>query len=82
MSNTTNLALESTIIVVAGQWSQSKDLEPGIIVAGSLLAVMLAMMNTASPKLASSFAVLIFIVATLTYAVPITQKLGLVGEAP
>lgn len=77
MANTTNLTLASVGVAMAGQWAQGKPLTPRIIVAGTFLAVSLALLSEVDTGLAEAFAALILITALLTYGKPVIDKMGI-----
>lgn len=75
--DTTSAVVATGIVVFAGQWAK-KDEGPSIklVVGGMVLALFLAGLSQGNEKLASQFAVLVLVAALLTYAIPITKKLG------
>lgn len=75
--DTTSAVVATGIVVFAGQWAKENE-GPSIklVVGGMVLALFLAAMSQSNEKLASQFATLILVGALLTYAIPITKKLG------
>jgi hypothetical protein len=75
--DTTTAVFATGIVVFAGQWAK-EDEGPSIklVVGGMVLAVFLSAMSQSNDKLASQFATLVLVGAILTYAIPITKKLG------
>ena len=75
--DTTTAVVATGIVVFAGQWAQ-KDKGPSIklVVGGMVLAVILSVMSQGNDELASRFALLVLVGAVLTYARPISKKLG------
>lgn len=77
--DTTTSVVATVLITTFGQWS-TKDGKVSIkLVVGMMaLAVFLSMLDSANSELARKFAVLILVSAVFMYAVPISQKLGLI----
>lgn len=75
--DTTTATLATVVVVFTGQWAKKNE-GPSIklAVGGMVLAVFLSVMSQSNEKLASQFASLILVGALLTYAIPITKKLG------
>lgn len=76
MDTTSAVALTS-VVVATGQWSKKDGhITIKLVVGGMVLAIMLSAMAASNQELADKFATLILVGALLTYAIPITQKLG------
>lgn len=75
--DTNNAVVATAAVVVAGQWAKDKPISIRIVVGGMFLAIGLSLMNEASPKLASRFAVLILTVAIFAYVPAIAYSTGL-----
>lgn len=74
MNTTTSVVLTGAIVTL-GQWLESKKVTMKIWIGVGVMAVMLAVMAEADPKLASQFGLLVLLGAVLIYAVPIGNAL-------
>lgn len=77
MTVTTSVAATAAL-VVAGRFAQSKPVDIKIAVGAGALAISLSVINSASPELASRFALLILVIATYLYVPSIAKKTGLI----
>lgn len=75
--NPVNSSVLTGVIVVLGRWSEGKTVEIKTVIAVTILALFLSLMEQGNAKLANGFALLIIIAATMRYAIPITKKLGI-----
>ena len=75
--NTTNSVVATAAIVTIGKWANDDEITPRVAVGAVFLAMALVMMEQGSPKLASKFALLIFVVAAFMYIPGIAYKAGL-----
>ena len=74
-------AIATAVIVILGKWSKGEKLELRLIIAAGFLAMLLALLNEAEPKLASKMALLIMVTAGLVYGVPVAQRvIGITGN--
>jgi hypothetical protein len=80
--NTTNSVVATAAIVTVGKWSNDETVSVRIVVGGLFLAIALATMEQANPKLASRFATLVLVVAAFTYVPAIAYKAGLTKRKP
>jgi hypothetical protein len=80
--STTNTVVLTGVVVALGRWAQGKPVEFRMAIGALVLALFLAAMDDASPKLASQFGALVLVTALLIYAVPIAQKLGYRNSLP
>jgi len=78
MAATTGMVMATAVVVVVGKWAKDGALKDGarIAIGAAILALMLAGIDAANPKLASRVAGLILVTALLLYTVPILKKLG------
>jgi len=60
---TINLFALTVVIVVAGRWSQDKQIDTNLVIGGLLAAVMLTALETANPKMGQTFAFLLLLAA-------------------
>lgn len=75
--DTTTSVVATAVVVTAGQWAKNnKGPNIKVVVGGMVLAVILSAMSQGNEKLAQQFAMLVLVAALLTYAIPITKKLG------
>lgn len=80
--DTNNAVIGTAAIVTVGTWAQEKPISVKIVVGGVFLALGLSLMDQASPKLASRFALLILVVAAFMYIPAIAYKAGLIDNNP
>lgn len=80
--NTTNSVVGTALVVAVGKWSQDETIGVRVVVGGFFLAVLLSVMEQGSPKLASRFALLVFVVAAFMYVPAIAYKAGLTDIEP
>lgn len=75
--DTTTTTVISVVIVTIGQWAK-KDGKVSIklVVGMMVLVLMLSALESANEKLAKQFSALILVTVLMTYAIPITKKLG------
>ena len=69
-------AVMTALVVTVGRWVERKPLSVNIIVGGAGIAIGLALLSEADSELASQFATLILVTATLTYGVKIAEALN------
>lgn len=75
MDTTTSLVLTGGVVAL-GQWSQKKSVSIRMFVGIGFVAIILAALNNANPKLASQFAALILVAALLMNVIPISKAFG------
>jgi hypothetical protein len=72
-------AVATGAIVVVSKTIDKKPVISGRFVIGTgVYILMLAMINEARPELASSFALLVLLLAVYTYALPLFTNLGVI----
>jgi hypothetical protein len=72
-------AVATGAIVVVSKTIDKKSVISGRFVIGTgVYILMLAMINEARPELASSFALLVLLLAVYTYALPLFTGLGVI----
>lgn len=74
--STTSAVALTGAVVITGEWAKGRTITPRIAVGLTVLAVFLAAIGEASPKLGQQFALLILAAAVFTYGVAIARKLG------
>ena len=75
--DTTTAVVAAVVIVTVGQWAEKNgSVSIKLVVGMMVLAIMLSMLDSANPKLAKQFAVLVLVGAAFTYTLPIADKLG------
>lgn len=75
--NPMSAILLSAVVVVAGKWSQDKQLDIKLVVSGAFIAIVLSVMSEANDKLARQFALLILVSIVFVYGPTIFKKTGL-----
>lgn len=78
--NTTGVVVATGVIVIGGRWANGDPVDVKIGVGFGVYALMLSLLTEANPKLAGQFSILVLVMASFRYAVPVAQKLGLVGN--
>jgi len=68
------------IVVVAGRWAQGKPLDIKIGIGLGVYALALAAITAGNPKLASQFSTLVLVSALFLFAIPVSDKLGLLKK--
>lgn len=74
--NTTNWLLLAGVIVVAGKWSQGQSITPKTVIAVTLLALMVGILQDVDAELANAFTLLILTAVVLGNLEPILEKLN------
>lgn len=81
--DTTTAAVGTGVIVIAGRWSTGQPITIQIGIGVGVYALALSAISSVNDPLAGKFAILVLLAAVFIYAVPMVQKLGLVGgQAP
>lgn len=76
MNPTTSVVLTGAL-AAAGQWAQDKQVTVKMVVGVGVLALFLAVISEANPKLAQQFGVLVLVGAVFLYGPDVAKKLGL-----
>lgn len=73
--STTNAAIITMLLTVAGRWADDKKLDAKIIVGGVFVAVVLSALNSAAPDLAGKIGWLIVVGAMVLNGKPLFDLL-------
>lgn len=80
--NTTNVAVATGAVVIAGRWSQSQNIELPVVIGATVYAVALSILADANEKFAGQFGLLVLVAALMRYTLPIAFGTGLLKKAP
>lgn len=76
MNTTTSVVLAGGL-AAAGQWAQDKKVTIKMVVGVGVLALFLAVISEANPKLAQQFGVLVLVGSVFLYGPDVAKKLRL-----
>lgn len=71
-----NLILLASLIAVAGKWSKKQTIDSKMIVGGAVLAIGIAVLSEAQPKIAEPFAYLILVAVLSSYGEDLFTTVG------
>lgn len=80
MIDTTTSVVATGAIVAAGRWAQGKTVSVNIVVGAGVLALGLAVLDSANSDFASKMALMVLLAAVFMYAIPLSTKLGFSGS--
>lgn len=79
MIDTTSMAVGTGALVTVGRWAQGDGLSVNVVIGATFFAVGLAVLPQ---EIGEKFAVVVLIIAVLTYVPQIAFKAGLIDHQP
>lgn len=74
--NTTNWAILTGLVVIAGRWGRGKGMDAGAVVALFIVALALTLLTSVDEELANGFSILVLLAVTYEYGPDIIKRLN------